>query len=72
MKAVSVLEEARKLREQYTNASPRERKMLERRYGLPAIRHVMEETESLEWLEEHSKKCPHCGTHIQVIVGFPP
>ncbi|XP_064637638.1 E3 ubiquitin-protein ligase RNF14-like isoform X2 [Lineus longissimus] len=58
-----------KLREAYLEAGTTEKKFLEKRYGMRAIKQAMEETYSKEWLDEYSKKCPNCSTHIQKIDG---
>jgi hypothetical protein len=60
-----------KLREAYLEAGKEEKKFLEKRYGLRAIKQAMEETYSMEWLDAYSKKCPSCSTHIQVIQFAP-
>ena len=54
------------MRELYLNGTDDNRKVMERRYGKRAIKQIVEDSFSQEWLETNSKKCPHCGTHIQV------
>ena len=59
-------DEVMKLREQYLAATEAEKKQMERRYGRQCIRQIIEDSFTEEWLQQYSKKCPHCGTHIQV------
>ena len=55
-----------KLREEFEKADAAGKKRMEQRYGRRAIQQIVEESYTQEWLEEFSKKCPHCGTNIQV------
>ncbi|XP_072002202.1 E3 ubiquitin-protein ligase RNF14-like isoform X1 [Engystomops pustulosus] len=57
------------LREEYLAADDEGKKFLEKRYGKRVIQKAVEEMESMEWLEQNSKCCPRCGTHIQKIDG---
>lgn len=43
--------------------------LLERRYGKFTIQQAMEESFTNDWLKQHSKQCPGCGAHIQVILS---
>ena len=61
-----VTDEVKRLREQYMVATEQQKKAMEKRYGRVVIRRIIEDSFTEEWLEEYSKKCPHCGTHIQV------
>ncbi|KAL4230632.1 E3 ubiquitin-protein ligase rnf14 [Mactra antiquata] len=58
-----------KLREEYLNADPRTKLLLEKRYGKVTIQQALEESFTNEWLKQHSKQCPSCGAHIQKIDG---
>ncbi|XP_066447322.1 E3 ubiquitin-protein ligase RNF14-like [Eleutherodactylus coqui] len=57
------------LREEYLAADEAGKKFLEKRYGKRVIQKAVEEMESMDWLEQNSKCCPRCGTHIQKIDG---
>ncbi|CAH1778616.1 unnamed protein product [Owenia fusiformis] len=62
-------DEIKKLRAEYNEANDLKKKLLEKRYGKTIIRHIIEESESLDWLDQYSKQCPSCGTNIQKIDG---
>lgn len=62
----TIVDGLQKLREEWLNADPATRRMLEKRYGKVTIQQAMEESFSNEWLKQHSKQCPSCGAHIQV------
>jgi len=62
-----LLDDVRKLREEYLNATEYEKKAMERKYGHQCIKQVLQDSFSEDWLLEHSKKCPSCGSHIQVL-----
>ena len=64
---VYLSDDLRELREEYLSADPDKRKQMERRYGRKSIQQVVEESFTQDWLQEYSKKCPKCSTHIQVI-----
>ncbi|XP_073507347.1 E3 ubiquitin-protein ligase RNF14 [Phyllobates terribilis] len=57
------------LRQDYLAADDEGKKFLEKRYGKRVIQKAVEEMESMDWLEQNSKCCPRCGTHIQKIDG---
>ncbi|XP_075712669.1 E3 ubiquitin-protein ligase RNF14-like isoform X2 [Rhinoderma darwinii] len=57
------------LRGEYLAADEAGKKFLEKRYGKRIIQKAVEEMESMDWLEQNSKCCPRCGTHIQKIDG---
>ncbi|XP_040261799.1 E3 ubiquitin-protein ligase RNF14-like isoform X1 [Bufo bufo] len=57
------------LRGEYLAADEEGKKFLEKRYGKRVIQKAVEEMESMDWLEQNSKCCPRCGTHIQKIDG---
>ncbi|KAM3924225.1 E3 ubiquitin-protein ligase RNF14 [Leptodactylus fuscus] len=57
------------LREEYLAADDEGKKFLEKRYGKRVIQKAVEEMDSMDWLEQNSKCCPRCGTHIQKIDG---
>ncbi|KAM5170228.1 E3 ubiquitin-protein ligase RNF14 isoform 1-T2 [Mantella aurantiaca] len=57
------------LRDDYLTADEDGKKFLEKRYGKRVLQKAVEELESVEWLEQNSKACPHCGTYIQKIDG---
>ncbi|XP_053319323.1 E3 ubiquitin-protein ligase RNF14 [Spea bombifrons] len=57
------------LRQEYLVADEAGKRFLEKRYGKKVIQEAVEEMESMEWLEKHSKPCPRCGTPIQKIDG---
>ncbi|XP_007247086.2 E3 ubiquitin-protein ligase RNF14 isoform X1 [Astyanax mexicanus] len=58
-------DELRNLQEEYLAANKEEQKFMEQRYGKQVIQRAVEESFSRQWLEENSKNCPSCGTHIQ-------
>lgn len=62
---MNILEELKKLREEYLSADEETKRFLEKRYGKRAINQALEETFSAEWLEKNAKMCPYCGTQIQ-------
>ncbi|XP_062867361.1 E3 ubiquitin-protein ligase RNF14-like [Trichomycterus rosablanca] len=62
------VEELQRLHEDYLNASAEERIFLEQRFGKHVIRRALEEC-SRQWLDENSKNCPRCGSHIQKEEG---
>ncbi|MBN3302497.1 RNF14 ligase, partial [Amia calva] len=53
------------LRDEYLEAGEVEKRFLEQRYGKRVIQKAVEESFSQEWLEQNSKCCPRCSTHIQ-------
>ncbi|XP_063784220.1 E3 ubiquitin-protein ligase RNF14 isoform X2 [Pseudophryne corroboree] len=57
------------LRTEYLDADDDGKKFLEKRYGKRVIQKAVEEMESREWLDQNSKCCPRCGTHIQKVEG---
>ena len=61
-----VLDEVLKLKREWESADEEKKLFLEKRYGKKIIRQVVEESYSLQWLEEFSKQCPKCKTNIQV------
>ena len=61
-------DEVRILRESYKNATEEEKRAMERRYGRRAIKQIIEDSYTNEWLQEYSKQCPHCKAHIQVSI----
>lgn len=63
---MSFLDELCSLKEEYLSATKEQQKFLEQRYGKHVIQRLLEESYSREWLKDNSKKCPYCGTHIQV------
>ena len=62
-------EEMTRLREEYLAATGEEKKKMERRYGRHVLKHLVENSLSEQWLQEKSKKCPHCNTSIEKIDG---
>lgn len=64
----SLTEEIKRLREEYLAASEIRKKFLEKRFGKHVIQREVENYFSSEWLKDNSKKCPNCGTHIQVSI----
>ncbi len=56
-----------KLKKEWEAADEEKKIFLEKRYGKKIIRQVVEESYSLQWLEEFSKQCPKCKTNIQVF-----
>ena len=63
---VLLLDNLKKLRDEYLNGSKEMQIYLEKRYGKQAIQLAVEEAYSNEWLDQFSKPCPGCGAHIQV------
>ncbi|KAL6470407.1 hypothetical protein MHYP_G00215260 [Metynnis hypsauchen] len=63
------VDELRNLQEEYLSASKEDQRFLEQRYGKQVIQRAVEESFSRKWLEENSKNCPCCGTHIQKTQG---
>ncbi|KAM4748656.1 E3 ubiquitin-protein ligase RNF14 [Rhinophrynus dorsalis] len=57
------------LRNEYLDSDEVGKRFLEKRYGKRVIQKALEEMESKEWLEQNSKCCPRCGTHIQKVDG---
>ncbi|ELU14036.1 hypothetical protein CAPTEDRAFT_154469 [Capitella teleta] len=62
-------EEVKRLREEYLACDEKGKKSMEKRYGRVVIRKVIEDSFTEEWLQEYSKRCPNCKTHIQKIDG---
>ena len=56
----------KKLRVEYENASAEQKRFLEQRYGKKVIERAIHDSYTNEWLEQFSKQCPHCKSHIQV------
>ncbi|GAB1597899.1 E3 ubiquitin-protein ligase RNF14-like [Argonauta hians] len=62
-------EELERLKRDYLNADMETKYALEKRYGKKHLQDIVNEAFSNEWLEQHSKQCPRCNTHIQKIDG---
>jgi len=58
-----------KLRKEYLDADCAGKKILEKRFGKQTIKKLIEESFTQDWLNENSKKCPHCKTSIQKVDG---
>lgn len=58
--------EMKVLRDSYVSVNEAEKKHMERRYGRLMLKQLVEEGFSEEWLNQNSKKCPCCNTHIEV------
>ncbi|XP_017348338.1 E3 ubiquitin-protein ligase RNF14 [Ictalurus punctatus] len=63
------IKELHDLQEMYQGSSEEEKKFLEQRFGKQVIQRAIEESFSKDWLEENSKNCPQCGSHIQKMEG---
>ncbi|EEC05346.1 RING finger protein, putative, partial [Ixodes scapularis] len=57
--------EQRAIRDQYLNGSAAEKRQMEKRYGRRTLQLVVDESLSQDWMQEHSKKCPHCAVSIE-------
>ena len=55
-----------KLFQAYTDGSQSEKEELERRYGKKQMLTLVDDTLAATWLDDNSKKCPHCKTPIEV------
>lgn len=62
-------ENCKKLREEYLNADNETKKLLEKRYGRRSIQKLIEETFTHDWLNNNSKMCPRCHSHIEKMDG---
>ncbi|KAM3868563.1 E3 ubiquitin-protein ligase RNF14-like [Diretmus argenteus] len=62
-------DELRGLRDEYHSATDEGKKFMEQRFGKRVIQKAVEESFSREWLNEHCKCCPRCGTNIQKVDG---
>lgn len=57
------------LRKAYESGTPEERAALEARYGTAAMKRIIEEAVSEQWLLENAKECPSCSAQIQRTEG---
>uniref|UniRef100_A0A0L8I875 RBR-type E3 ubiquitin transferase n=2 Tax=Octopus bimaculoides TaxID=37653 RepID=A0A0L8I875_OCTBM len=62
-------EDRQKLKDEYLGADAETKHILEKRFGKKHLQDIVDESFSQEWLEQHSKQCPHCNTYIQKIDG---
>ncbi|XP_034033928.1 E3 ubiquitin-protein ligase RNF14 [Thalassophryne amazonica] len=62
-------DELHRLRDEYVSATPAGQKFMEQRFGKKVIQKAVEESFSIEWLNENCKCCPRCGTNIQKADG---
>ena len=62
----SVVDDILRLRDEYNNADEAGKRLMDQRYGRRAMKQILEESYSQDWLNEYSKCCPHCNTYIQV------
>lgn len=53
----------------YREANPAGKAILEKRYGKKQLTVMMNEFQSLTYLEDNTKRCPKCGTPIQKSEG---
>lgn len=62
-------ENCKKLREEYLKADSETKKLMEKRYGRRSIHKLIEESYTHEWLNNNSKMCPRCHSHIEKLDG---
>lgn len=57
--------EQRAIREEYLSATPAAKQAMEKRYGKRTLQLLVDESLTQDWMQENSKKCPHCGISIE-------
>ncbi|XP_064481430.1 E3 ubiquitin-protein ligase RNF14-like [Ornithodoros turicata] len=58
-------DERREIRDRYVAATGAEKLEMERRYGKRTLQLLVVESLSQDWMNENSKKCPHCNVSIE-------
>uniref|UniRef100_A0A1E1XD30 RBR-type E3 ubiquitin transferase n=1 Tax=Amblyomma aureolatum TaxID=187763 RepID=A0A1E1XD30_9ACAR len=57
--------EQRAIRDEYLSATPAAKQAMEKRYGRRTLQLLVDESLTQDWMQENSKKCPHCGISIE-------
>ncbi|KAL3211986.1 hypothetical protein MRX96_008242 [Rhipicephalus microplus] len=58
--------EQRAIRDEYLSATPAGKQAMEKRYGKRTLQLLVDESLTQDWMQENSKKCPHCSISIEV------
>lgn len=58
--------EQRAIREEYLSASGAAKQAMEKRYGRRTLQLLVDESLTQDWMQENSKRCPHCSIAIEV------
>uniref|UniRef100_G3MKP3 RBR-type E3 ubiquitin transferase n=1 Tax=Amblyomma maculatum TaxID=34609 RepID=G3MKP3_AMBMU len=57
--------EKRAIRDEYLSATPAAKQAMEKRYGRRTLQLLVDESLTQDWMQENSKKCPHCAISIE-------
>lgn len=57
--------EQRAIRDEYLSATPAGKQAMEKRYGKRTLQLLVDESLTQDWMQENSKKCPHCSISIE-------
>uniref|UniRef100_G3MS40 RBR-type E3 ubiquitin transferase n=1 Tax=Amblyomma maculatum TaxID=34609 RepID=G3MS40_AMBMU len=59
----------RAIRDKYMAAGPADKQVMEKHYGKHTLQRIVNEMLTLDWIEENSRKCPHCHLVIEKLDG---
>ncbi|KAL1447610.1 hypothetical protein MTO96_028421 [Rhipicephalus appendiculatus] len=59
----------RALRDEYVSATPAVKREMEKRHGKRTLQFLVDESLTEDWMQENSKKCPHCGISTEKLDG---
>lgn len=57
--------EQRAIREEYLSANAATKQAMEKRYGRRTLQLLVDESLTQDWMQENSKRCPHCSIAIE-------
>lgn len=57
--------EQRAIRDEYLSATPAGKQAMEKRYGKRTLQLLVDESLTQDWMQQNSKKCPHCSISIE-------